>query len=259
MISTISRCALSYLQAVNTPKETKMKDAKVFFLLVAAMFGVAVCGPQSPTNTAIDAKSRARERKDLVESIEKKTVALVHKDGDEISPYCSGVWVGPEEILTAFHCIEGGPTVLYKTLVDTVEEETVAKLIDFDEENDLALLHADPKTMKPHLVGEPVQETWDGQHVNIVGHTTGLWWTYLDGVISSTRTRDDSKKRPRLILQISSPAWFGNSGGGAWDDQGFLIGISSFVTTRAPLMTFFIHHEHIKQLMAKSRIKSSQR
>ena len=234
-----------------------MKSATVMLLMASMLFGATVCCPPPASNTAVNVKSPELERKQLVEVIEKKTVALVEDDEGVEMPYCSGVWIGQEEILTALHCMmmtETG-TVKYKTLDDADKPSKVAKIVGFDPENDLAILHVDPKTMAPHLVASVAQESWDGEHVNIVGHTTGLWWTYIEGVVSSTRVKEDSRGRPRLMLQISSPAWFGNSGGGAWNDRGELIGISSFITTKAPLMSFFIHHEHIKQIVFVARLR----
>ena len=87
----------------------------------------------------------------------------------------------------------------------------------------------------------------------IVGHTTGLWWTYIEGDVSSSRTHVGKFSK---LLQISSPAWFGNSGGGAFNEDGKLVGISSWIYTKAPMVTFFVHGDVIRSFLVKNNIKS---
>ena len=55
-------------------------------------------------------------------------------------------------------------------------------------------------------------------------------------------------------LQISSPAWRGNSGGGAFDADGKLIGISSWVSARGPMLGFFIHRDEIEKFLKESKV-----
>lgn len=188
--------------------------------------------------------------------LEKTTVALVFNEKNILSPFCSGVWIGKKEILTAHHCVKLHlekkiENVNYKTLFDKTAKAKNSKILVFDEGADLAILRADPDNLDPHPIAVLADEAWDGQHVNIVGHTMGLWWSYIDGIISSTRITTDDFGKPKMILQISSSIWKGNSGGGAWDDQGRLVGIASFIFNKAPMISFFIHHEHIKQLLVR--------
>lgn len=236
-----------------------MKNA-LMTLAVFSLLGAAVCSPPAHSIYASPSKINAQERKELVEKLELETIALVRSnEKGTFEPYCSGVWVDVDKIMTAFHCIkseslENGMLLnlfLYQVIDDNVSYGRPSVVVKIDEENDLALLETDLKTTPEHPVALIADESWDGEHVNIVGHTNGLWWTYIEGVISSTRAEAVKGEKPQLVLQISAPAWYGNSGGGAFDDEGKLLGISSFISVKAPMMSFFVHRNILKNLISK--------
>jgi S1-C subfamily serine protease len=223
---------------------------KFVALMCLAFFGSATCSGQHPT------ESPKYGKKAMVERLQKTTVALVLPDDEGgLHAYCSGVWVGPNTVLTAKHCIEDRPIVGYETLGDTHDKiPKLGVVVAVEEDNDLALLKVDPKTMPEHPVALLGEEVWTGEHVNIVGHTTGYWWTYIEGVVSSSELHEMvSKGRRPYAMQVSSPAWFGNSGGGAFDDEGKLIGISSWISVKAPNVSFFVHRSMIKDFLEKYR------
>jgi S1-C subfamily serine protease len=51
------------------------------------------------------------------------------------------------------------------------------------------------------------------------------------------------------IIQISAPVWLGNSGGGAFDEDGRLIGICSWISKNGPQLTFFVHRDAINKFI----------
>ena len=221
-------------------------------LLVASILGIACCPSIIDTKNAVS-KTAEQTKRDLVTSISNQTVALVKEDEEgDLVPYCGGVWVSSNKIVTAFHCVAVGSTetgkITYTTFSDGAPNP--AKILDFDIDNDIALLTTDTETTPTHDNTEIATEVWNGQHVNIMGHTVGLSWTYMEGVVSSVRTGRDSDKIRRLI-QVSSPAWHGNSGGGVWDDKGRLLGISSLVSSKGPNIGFFIHFVHVERLLGR--------
>ena len=225
-----------------------------------ALLGAVVCSPAAPSTYPVAKKTASQEKRELVEKLELETIALVRQtESNFLAPYCSGVWVDYDKIITALHCVkdelsENGAVnlFLYQVKDDEGKPGRKSKIIKTDDENDLALLLADPKTIPLyHPVAIPADESWDGEHINIVGHTNGLWWTYIEGVISSTRINTTKEGIPIVVLQISSPVWFGNSGGGAFNDEGRLVGISSWISLKVPLMSFFIHHSTLIRLDRK--------
>lgn len=222
---------------------------KLFALMCLAFFGVSTCSSPRPI------ESPHASKKEIVERLERTTVALVlPSDEGKLLAYCGGVWVDQLRILTAKHCVESMPIIAYEVFGDTHEKITrIALVEDTESATDLALLSVDPLTAPEHPVATFGEDIWTGQRVNIIGHTTGMWWTYIDGVVSSESLHGQPIKDIKpCAIQISSAAWFGNSGGGAFDDAGNLIGISSWITTKAPMMSFFIYKDAIKKFLVKN-------
>lgn len=223
-------------------------------LLGVFLLCASVCLPAEPSPYRPYEKNISQTKRELVEKIQLESIALVKQtEKDGFFPYCAGVWVDVNKIMTAFHCVKDEITdiFLYQIKSDAKNISRLSKLIKIDEANDLALLLVDPRTNPGHPVAIIATDSWDGEHVNIIGHTNGMRWTYIDGVISSTRIDEIKEETPTIVLQISSPVWFGNSGGGAFNDDGDLLGISSFISARGPLISFFIHHSSITRLLLK--------
>ena len=189
----------------------------------------------------------------MVDMIREKTVALVQRsDEGDFFPYCSGVWVGQSEIVTALHCVVDedmnvtGKVIYRVSELDKVGGEAALRYFDF--ENDLVLLTATGDTTPSHGIATLASEAWQGQNVMIVGHTGGLWWTYTEGVVSSIRTATGILGNQRILIQVSGPIWYGNSGGGVWDEEGRLLGVSSMISGNIPNVGFFIHFKHINDI-----------
>jgi len=223
------------------------------FLTIFGLSMLTCASPKPPKPTS----EYQENKKEFVSKLEKTTVALIRlSPSGDLAPYCSGVWISKDKILTAQHCMEidedaGAPkgVVLFQDFQDQNKMIRVAVMTASDDNNDLALLTTSMPPEK-HPIAE-LSETgaWDGQHVCIVGHTVGLWWSYIEGNISSSR---DNVGNFSKLLQVSSPVWFGNSGGGAFDEDGKLIGISSWIFTKAPMITFFVHVDVIKEFLQKN-------
>lgn len=192
-----------------------------------------------------------------------------------ISPYCAGVWVSYYQILTAAHCVDEPANPLLKELgivpfinpigqrfgfVTTHDIEpgqepfaTRARRVRwatvrvFRSDIDLALLEVDRGHIPPNhpvvLVGRGTVRL--GTQVHVMGHTSGMWWCYTSGWISSDRTMRGPFQAPNHVLQVSAPIWSGNSGGGAFDQAGSLVGIASFMRPSVPSMGFFVHRNVI--------------
>lgn len=249
-------------------------------------------------------------RPNLAEVLESKTVALDHwigktgedEDGDptygevdpdqdpkaELRPYCAGVWISHDVILTAEHCVDdlGKPPImqLLQSLGANVEpwdptgqavtysgwgdvrDEGVRKIrsahqatvLAVDMDHDLALVKATPDAMDSipqHPVATLAHETRVGDDVHIVGHTVGLWWSYTRGWVAQLRPgMPGVNEKPVDVLQISAPIWFGNSGGGAFNSDGELLGIASWLR-KAPNVGFFVDYNTIRSFLAHNQIK----
>jgi len=219
--------------------------------------------------------------KDLtfIPMLDDMTIALTHKDEDgDHTPYCAGVWIDGSKIITAEHCVDKFGRAQLGISKDTSFDATGTKIeyviksdvdlsapnnwpktvrsgvvIAIDNKNDLALINTNETKHHSHATIVHREAIAAGMHLNIVGHTIGLWWTYFDGCISTTWKNIKSPNKNRAnVIQVSSPTWFGNSGGGAFDDDGNLVGIASWIITDAPNISFYTHRDEIVRFIDES-------
>lgn len=230
----------------------------------------------------------------IAKIVSNDTVALMH----DSKPFCTGVWVSQDTILTANHCVDAlvkvfndenndteeaalqslfpwflpnkiviplGLTVPFILPNEVVEvgkapsaiHNSIATVLYKDA--DLALLKAvNPNSLPYHGVAKLANKTPEqGDRIHTVGHTVGLlYWTYTPGYVSAYRKKltsitDDYVKGP--FMQVSGPMFFGNSGGGAFNDDGELVGIFSFIV-KVPNTSFCIHLETIRGALNGQKI-----
>lgn len=133
----------------------------------------------------------------------------------------------------------------------------LSKVVAFDEAHDLALLEAVGELQPPHKVAKLAKSTPEmGEHINMVGHPTGLYWTYIDGHVSAYRDADhyqrlnvgrgDDAKGP--YMQVQAPVFYGNSGGGCFNDYGELVGIAVRIS-RVPDSGFYVHLDTVRDFL----------
>lgn len=202
-------------------------------------------------------------QKIVIQKIEDTTVALVNKN----IAYCGAVWVDKSHLLTANHCVSIigkinmhknekdfydaiGDTVTYMTQIDIIDQHMRrGKVISNNIKQDLALIDVvnPPIHETTHVSGVAVS---DGDIVHIVGHPGGMTWTYIRGYVSASRADvEGPEKINTKMLQVSAPCWQGNSGGGAFNEDGELIGINSWISTNVPMICFFIHRQIIRKFL----------
>ena len=130
----------------------------------------------------------------------------------------SAVVIGPETLVTNCHVLRKGKRVE----VTHAKVVSTATLELWDTARDLCQLRA-PGLNAPAvtLAADPVVV---GQNVYALGAPAGLELTLSAGLISALR-RDDSDRL--TAIQTSAAISPGSSGGGLFDDQGRLIGITT--------------------------------
>jgi S1-C subfamily serine protease len=237
-----------------------MKNFMSLFCFAAFFFSVGCCA----TNSRIvhddlqknkDALQQKKDRKHKIESVRKikeLTVAITNLEPMKPLVRCSGVWIKKGMILTASHCVEPDKLITYTTFDEFDKDALHLAIVKaVDDENDLALLIVDPSTEPNHPIVSISKETIEpGEEVDIMGHTVGQEWTYSKGYVSSIRKNQKTPGSDNVI-QISSPAWLGNSGGGAFNSFGKLVGLCSYISSAGPFLTYFIHRDTIVKFLEK--------
>lgn len=191
-----------------------------------------------------------------VSTMIESTVALVELREGKNHPFCTGIWLSPNIILTAAHCTRDGEedpigTVIKFSTKEEMEDNKshFAVVTNVDSRRDLAIIKSIDFFLHPQVVIAE-QDAPVGEHIEIVGHTVGLSFSYIEGVLSAYRIDDDAVQ----VLQISSAAFMGNSGGPAFDSHGHLVGVCSFIRLGVPNVTFFISRESILNFLHDEKI-----
>ncbi len=97
------------------------------------------------------------------------------------------------------------------------------------DEIDLALIRVStPNGFVPQLKYQQGRALTMGQRVFAIGNPIGLNWTYTDGVISALR-KNRHGSREITVVQMQTPLNHGNSGGGLYDLEGYLIGVNTWI------------------------------
>jgi len=219
-----------------------MKSFLVF--LACLFFG---CASSTPPARYVDPVAATTE----------STAALM--EGDHV--FCTGVWVSPEMLITANHCIQDEETGKVDDVVKIGLRHHLSvtgKVKAHDKEHDLALISA-PRALGLHEVAPIASSTPRiGEPIQIVGHPSGMMWTYVKGNVAAYRVRDEMPSDLRDVLeaehsngpwlQVAAPVWYGNSGGGCFNSANELVGIAS-LKMQMPNSGFFVHVETIREFV----------
>lgn len=188
---------------------------KLLALLSAAVLTLPACGFSSDYPGSKEAN---RETVKIV-------IKLENKEGKHGEGLCSGVIIGPNEILTAGHCVQHGAykiTNIWVRDVDGISQPAfVVKTVPHI---DLALIEViqSEKHWASYTTHLRV-----GDRVEAVGMPLDLEWTSTFGHVSAlNRTfKDDKHQDDGTYTQFDASVNGGNSGGGLWDSHGRLVGI----------------------------------
>ena len=104
-----------------------------------------------------------------------------------------------------------------------------ATLVAFDPKHDIAILRV-PGLDQPKVVSRPSSLVKVGEHVYAIGAPRGLELSLSDGLIAALRPdkNKEGKETGVSILQTTAPISPGSSGGGLFDVQGRLVGITTY-------------------------------
>jgi S1-C subfamily serine protease len=159
----------------------------------------------------------------------------------------SAVVTGPETLLTNCHVLRRAKRLSIAN--DNVQHG--AQLQYLDVERDLCQLTARNLRAPMVQVGDS-DRLAVGQKVFAIGNPLGLERTLSDGLISSLHRSETT--RALLMIQTSAPISPGSSGGGLFDTQGRLIGITTAQTREGQNLNFAIPINWLRDLPARSAV-----
>jgi hypothetical protein len=151
----------------------------------------------------------------------------------------SGVVVGPQRVATNCHVIRGASTVF-------IRKENVlyiAKVEHRDAARDLCQLQVANLAAPAVEVGSS-KDVRVGQKVYALGNPQGLEVSLSDGLVSALRGPDG--KDP--IIQTTAPISQGSSGGGLFNEEGKLVGITTLQVRSGQNLNFAIPAEWVTEL-----------
>jgi S1-C subfamily serine protease len=153
----------------------------------------------------------------------------------------TGVVIAPDTLVTNCHVLAKAKRVAVKHDKKTID----AKLEMWDPERDVCQIKA-PELGAPAVALGDASRLRIGQSVFAIGNPKGLDLTMSAGLLSSIRRTD---KDQVLLLQTSAAISHGSSGGGLFDDQGVLIGLTTLGSMGdAQNLNFAIPVDWIKEL-----------
>ena len=160
----------------------------------------------------------------------------------------SGVVIAPGEIVTNCHAIAGAAQVAVAQ--GAGNKAAPASLRYADPERDLCQLSVQNKGLFPLAVTQiaPLDTIRVGMRVYAVGAPRGMELTISEGIVSSLRVQAGTK-----LIQTTAAISPGSSGGGLFDAQARLIGITSFLFKDAQNLNFAYPAAYIAELSVRSQ------
>jgi hypothetical protein len=126
----------------------------------------------------------------------------------------------------------------------------------FDEVADLAVIELDqpPANLAVLKLGDE-QSIEVGSSVHAIGHPSGDYWTYTEGVISQLWPNyewsgEDKLHHTATVIQTQTPINPGNSGGPLLDDGANVIGINSFSAPDRQGLNFAISVGEVRRFLS---------
>ena len=154
----------------------------------------------------------------------------------------SGVVVGPEAVITNCHVLARAKRVAIKREKESLD----AKLAMWDVKRDLCQLRVAGLRAPAVVVADSTRITV-GQNVFAIGNPKGLELTMSAGLVSSLRRNPAGQL---VLIQTSAAISGGSSGGGLFDAQGMLVGLTTLgsVSGDAQNLNFAIPSEWVREL-----------
>ncbi|MBN9085740.1 MAG: trypsin-like peptidase domain-containing protein [Reyranella sp.] len=149
----------------------------------------------------------------------------------------SAVAISDYELLTNCHVVDENP----KVTIGRDKKEQNATVISMNVAADRCVLRTDQK-LSTWVAVRPYEDIKVGERAITIGTPQGLELTVAEGLVSSKRTHKGAK-----LVQTSAPISQGSSGGGLFDAQGQLLGITTFYFAGGQNLNFAVAAEEFSK------------
>ncbi|WP_274649264.1 stalk domain-containing protein [Paenibacillus humicola] len=216
----------------------------------AASHAIRITSEEALEQQEIDKLAEEQRRQQQDDDKEKLSVRQIVDENDAKvvmittdTAQGSGVIIGSDRILTNFHVVQDAASATV-----TLEDGTTADvkgIVGYDKDSDLAVLQTKkPLGVDPVKIGES-ELVGKGDHVVAIGSPLGIQNTVSEGIVSNIQSDGGAQ-----TFQISVPIDHGSSGGGLFNDDGELIGLtSSGVDDTHADLNFAVSAESIQLLL----------
>ncbi len=189
--------------------------------------------------------AQTKNPEQIFQEVSRSIVTIHALDREEnVTNLGSGVVTAAETVVTNCHVLEGG--VRYVVYSGKTRFSGTVRLADAD--RDLCELQVgNLQAPRAQLFTGRLRV---GQRVYAVGAPEGLELTISEGLVSSIREMDGAH-----YIQTSAPISSGSSGGGLFDVEGRLVGLTTFIIPEGQNLNFALPATWITELAARSGSK----
>lgn len=200
--------------------------------------------------------ARALDPSQLFEKVSPSIwIVLSYDAADKSTSLGSAVVIEPGKLITNCHVITKSKVILLRRANVMYE----AKLEHRDASRDLCLLQVDNFNAPPVTL-RSAQELKVGERVYAIGNPKGLEVTLSEGLISGLRQQSESTRTgPGTLVQTSAALSSGSSGGGLFDAEGRLVGITTFGWRDAQNLNIALPTDWIEEVAERAQAAVAKR
>jgi tetratricopeptide (TPR) repeat protein len=205
-------------------------------LALLALSTLAASGQTSTTTPSKFANQTPRtlSAQEIFKGVSPSVMVVESLDGEGSAvAFGSGVVIAPGRVITNRHLIEDGASFR----LEHGGAKWPAKLVSVAPDHDLAELSV-AGLVAPAVVVRDSSSLAVGERVYAIGAPEGLELTISEGLISGLRDFDNAR-----VIQTSAAISPGSSGGGLFDSEGRLVGITTFYLEEGQSLNFALPAE----------------
>lgn len=192
--------------------------------------------------SALPVAAQGKNPEQIFQEVSRSIVTIQTFDRDDkVVSLGSGVVTAADTVVTNCHVLDGGANYTVYSGKTVLKGELRAA----DAERDLCELQV--ANLRAPKIALYTGRLRVGQRVYAVGAPEGLELTISEGLVSSIREMEGAH-----YIQTSAPISSGSSGGGLFDTEGRLVGLTAFIITEGQNLNFALPASWITELAARS-------